>query len=243
MANLKVINGCIKDLIVRSEDGNFVFSDRDRNVIGGAAVVAAIAGMAGPAMSTAISMADTAEPAHFVQFIIEGETVAGWLWFNPFKEGDDVEAVVSQQNEALYLYAIARPRDRIIALHPHCSRGRSAHWKNAARWFFKGGWWFGSACAIFFAIVFAFDSNMDEYIKDMAFFIPISYFSSFAFAFFATPILAKKWMPFVNLAEEIFIALKWESPEKTDLVKSSKTKKSDDAPCKSNAYGHMFFRY
>lgn len=244
MPKLEVLRGRIEGLIVQQQDGSFVFSDPEKNAMGGVAVLAAIDGMDGPAISTAKAATDSTEPADYVQFSIAGKQIAGWLWFNPFREGDEIEAVVEQRGQFFHVYAITRPKDRLIALHPHCSRGRIAHWKNALNWCWKLGFGFGITMFAIFATIGLFDTiSTAKYLELLWFFFEVSFGSAFAMAFITTIILGNKWMHFVKLAEHMFYALDWKNPESIDLPKTSKTNKRDDEPTFSGAYGTMFFRY
>jgi hypothetical protein len=116
-------------------------ADTAEGVMGFTAVLAAMADMAGQAASTA-SNSDTSEPADEVHFTLNGIDMMGHLWFSPFNDGDDVTAVVQEEAGRYIVYALLRPRDRLIALYPHCSRGRWAHWKGFLKSGFKGAMWF-----------------------------------------------------------------------------------------------------
>ncbi len=52
--------------------------------------------------------------------------------------------------------------------------------------------------------------------------------------------LARKWMPFVRVAEKVFRALELPNPSHIDLVKSSKAQRKPDDP---GEYGTFWFRY
>ncbi|WP_277424923.1 putative type VI secretion system effector [Burkholderia oklahomensis] len=78
-----------------------------------------------------VSLTGTREEADKVQFDIDGKKMAGWLMWSPFKDGDEVEVVAEPLRDGTYqAFAVLKPDDKTIALYPHCSRGRIAHYKN-----------------------------------------------------------------------------------------------------------------
>ncbi|MCX7208389.1 MAG: hypothetical protein NT086_20880 [Proteobacteria bacterium] len=132
------ISGQIKNYKETRARANFFFTENDQHVMGMAAIGAALVGNSGQAMGTAISASDMEEEADYLEFEIDNIKVKGWVWCSPFKNDDYVE-VVGEWNEACFeLAAIARPEDRMIALYPHCSRGKTAHARNALKWWFIG---------------------------------------------------------------------------------------------------------
>lgn len=133
------LTGTIKNLKATREHASFVFTESDQTKMGVIAVAAAAAGMGGQAMSTAASASDMEEAADYVEFELNGQPVKGWVWRNPFHEGDIVDVAAEWQNDHYETFGIARPRDKTIALYPHCSRGKARHNKNAIKWWLIGG--------------------------------------------------------------------------------------------------------
>ena len=75
---------------------NFFFTDRDRNIMGLAAIAGALAGAAGMAASTARDANNLREQADYIEMEINGQLAKGWVWFSPFENGDEVEVVGTQ---------------------------------------------------------------------------------------------------------------------------------------------------
>ncbi|HSC80425.1 MAG TPA: putative type VI secretion system effector, partial [Chitinolyticbacter sp.] len=136
-------------------------------------------------------------------------------------------------------YAITRPSDRTIALYPHCSRGKSSHVRNAAKWWFIGTSALLAVSITFFSIVALFHGKqtlIDLYRYSLSWVTPLIYLFFGAMTFSLT----KKWMPFVRLSEQCFSALNWENPSDVDLVASTKKSRKENDP---GELGVMYFRY
>ncbi|AJX31564.1 putative type VI secretion system effector [Burkholderia oklahomensis] len=214
-----VLRGLLKNYHKERATGDFLLSDLDRSAAGFAAVASALAGSGG-AIGLA-SLADTKEEANKVQFEIDGREISGWLMWSPFQGGDDLEVVAEPLSDGTYrAFAILRPSDRTIALYPHCSRGRLAYFKNVAKWFLLAFVWiaFGS-CGIMAAIFFIRQCN-----EWVGFFELMSMVCGASFAIYGVIAinLARRFMPFVKMAEGIFLVLGWDGVEKIDLPRRSK---------------------
>lgn len=79
---------------------------------------------------------DTGDVSDLLEFDLDGKPVKAWVWVAVFSDGDEVEVVAERAGDFWQDYGIRRIADRIVALHPHGSRGRYAHYK-APR---VGGW-------------------------------------------------------------------------------------------------------
>lgn len=236
---LTKLTGTIKNLKVTREHASFVFTESDQTKMGVIAIAAAAAGMGGQAMSTAASASDMEEAADYVEFELNGQSVKGWVWRNPFNEGDIVDVAAEWQNDHYETFGIARPRDKTIALYPHCSRGKTRHNKKAIKW-----WLIGGGFLLMFSILMLiivdweaqrlFKISIDEGL--------LVYFTLGPMAFFAlmTFSLSRKWMPFVRVAEKVFRTLELPNPGNIDLVKSSKAQRTEQDP---GEFGTFYFRY
>ena len=80
---------------------------------------------------------DTTEEADLLEFDLDGKSIRAWVWQSVFNEGDEVEVVAEQAETHWQGYGLYRPDDAIVALHPHCSRGRYAHYRAAFRIYLK----------------------------------------------------------------------------------------------------------
>ncbi|OQS28606.1 hypothetical protein B0T40_24795 [Chromobacterium haemolyticum] len=234
---LSKISGKISHYKKAREMANFFFTDRDRNIMGLSAIAGALAGAAGMAASTARDANNLREQADYVEMKINGQLAKGWVWFSPFQNGDEVELIGSQQGGYFEIIAIARTKDRTIALYPHCSRGKKAHIRNILKW-----WLFITSAAIIFAIVF--DIAIANLSNDgMDYFVPTGAFPFFtigirlltgSFAF----VNGKKFMMYVHAATQVFKALDLQDPDNINLPKYTKRKPGDPG-----AFGVMYFNY
>jgi hypothetical protein len=228
--------GTISNYTVKRGDASFVFTEADKTKLGVLAVAAGLAGLGGQAIATAGFAASTEEAADYVEFDLDGSPVKGWVWRSPFKEGDQVEVVGEINGSYLEVAAIARPADHIIALYPHCSRGRSRHVWNALKWWtistagFLGG-------TLFFLLVAGSPQSILNGWSEGGNYAVLGVVIFFALMFSS---LTRKWMPFVRVAEKVFKALGWPNPGAVDLVKSSKAKRRPEDP---GEYGTFYFRY
>jgi hypothetical protein len=227
--------GTISNYTVKRGDASFVFTEADKTKLGVLAVAAGLAGLGGQAIATAGFAASTEEAADYVEFDLDGSPVKGWVWRSPFKEGDQVEVVGEINGSYLEVAAIARPADHIIALYPHCSRGRSRHIWNAVKW-----WFIGVSTFVFFLNGLGIlATSLERLIQASTDFFYVAV-GCYAFFGLMTISLTRKWMPFVRVAEKVFKALGWPNPGAVDLVKSSKAKRRPEDP---GEYGTFYFRY
>ena len=220
---IQVIHGKLENYSKARLSENFAINEAEGDALGGMAILASIAGMAGQAASTAATASDANEPADFVRFTLDGKPISGWLWFSPFNEGDEITAVVRKENEKYVAYAVLRPRDRLIALYPHCSRGKNAHWKAVFRGLFKWGVGFLLLMLFIFAFLDAFAAlSWNDWLGRLQRTIMMSIYFVAPFLLFAAVLLGWKWMKFVRLSEIIFSALNWTDVRNIDLVARSK---------------------
>ncbi|NMV41927.1 putative type VI secretion system effector [Ralstonia insidiosa] len=235
-AGLVKLTGTIENYKVTRAEASFMFTDADRTKLGVVAIAAGIAGLSGPAISTAAYSASAEEDADYVEFDLDGKPIKGWVWRSPFKEGDAVEVAAEWRDDHYETAGIARPADRVIALYPHCSRGKARHIKNAAKWWALGVMWFSLAMAVLVLVVFP------RRLLGAVFSEPLLVTSAGLYAVFGlmTISLASKWMPFVRLTEKICRTLGISNAGNVDLVESSKAQRKPDDP---GEYGTFYFRY
>lgn len=200
-------------------DHRGAITDTEQGALGTVALAASLAGMAGQAASAA--SADAGEPADFVEFTLNGEKISGWLWFSPFNEGDDVTAVVQQQEGGLRVLALLRPRDRLIALYPHCSRGRLAHWKAVCRGTLKWGSVLMLVMLGLIGLVLALIDSA-QWGREMLAYVQIMLIAIAPLLLVFALGMGWKWMKFVRMAEDIFSTLGWPDVRRIDLVARSK---------------------
>ncbi len=235
------LSGKIENYKRTKGDANFMLTEADQAGVGVVAIAAGLAGLSGQAISTAAGAGDALESAHFIECTIDGTPVAGWVWRSPFKEGDEVEAAAYWDGKDFVLQGMHRKSDGIIALYPHCSRGRRSHGKNAMKWWM-----------IVFIITFCIYCSIpgfslinkppsdDEFLRAVLIVFGGGAVSCASFFGLMIYSMSRKWLPMVYAAESVFRALGWPNPENIDLVKSSKQLKRGG---EADEYGIMYFRY
>jgi hypothetical protein len=226
------LTGTIRNLKVTRDSASFVFTESDQTKLGVVAIAAALAGQGGQAMSVASS--DSEELADYLEFEIDGQQVKGWVWRNPFKEGDTVEVAAERQGDHYEAFGVKRPDDKLIALYPHCSRGRATHVKNAVKWWLSGG----GGVVIFIGVpIFLVTGGVNEFFSLGT---VIAFGGLMAFFAFVTFMMTRQWMPFVHLAEKVFRALDLPNPSSIDLAKTSNAQRTDKD---TGEFGTFYFRY
>lgn len=236
---MELLSGQIKNYKCEQKTALFVFTESDKVKMGAIAIAAGLSGLAAQSAATLHSSSSLEEEASFVTFELGDKAVQGWLWRSPFVEEDEVEVVAEWQQDHFELYGIRRPKDHIVALYPHCSRGRVSHWRNALKWLSYLIMFIAFITeALMFAIVFFrkdFDSAMHFSIDILpGLFLIVPFFSLMVW------FLGRKWMSYVRLAERTFTVFGWANPKIIDLVKSSNAQRTGNEP---RGYGTFFFRY
>jgi hypothetical protein len=175
-----------------------------------------------------------AEFAVFVQFTIDELPVAGWLASWPFREGDTVQIAAQWQDSYFQIYAVTRPRDRIIGLYPGCARGSAAIIVKAVKD------WMLWAVLLPSAIVFGFMvyNHGASVLNDSHPYAICAWIAGLALAPFALHVRHR--MPHCRLAEKTFRALGWRHVSFVDLVRSAKALKTKKDP---TDYGHGYYRH
>lgn len=229
------ISGAVRNLKVTRASASFVFTESAQTRMGVVAFAAAIAGLGGQAMATASNVSAMEEEADYLEFELGDQTVKGWVWRNPFKEGDEVSVAAEHRPDGHWeAFGVERPADKTLALYPHCSRGRARHLKNAVWWWFFG---WGTANLIIMMLGYTFFAGFTSPF-DLDFWFVFG--GLMAFYALMTFSLSRKWMPFVHLAEKVFRALELPDPGNVDLVKSSNKQRTAHDP---GEFGTFYFRY
>ncbi|RQP23731.1 putative type VI secretion system effector [Piscinibacter terrae] len=230
------IAGTIQGYKATRQAASFVFTDRDTTSLGVVAIAAGVAGLGGQAVSAASHATSVEEDADFVEFALDGISVKGWVWRSPFGEGDQVEVVGELQGQAMNAIAIARPSDRTVALYPHCSRGRTRHIKNAIKWWLYLTMFFVCVPLGFLLLAGSTQRLADAWSEggDLVALGVAAFFGLMNFS------LARRWMPFVTLAEKAFAAFGWDKPGDIDLARATKASRRTGDP---GELGTFYFRY
>lgn len=230
------LRGAIENYRCTRKKASFAFTKEDLGRFEGIATIAALSGLAGQAVSLSAAASDADEPADYVEFDLNGHAVKGWLWRSPFNNGDVVEVAARREGEYFEAIGIARPIDRVIALYPHCSRGRTKHYANSMKI-----WFFSSLYSVILAIIVCSIANgIEEAIEMLKLCDGLVPLSIIAVAAVIAIRATMKWMKFVRIAEFVFSTLQLKNPHQIDLVKSSKRQRLKDDP---SEYGVYYFRY
>lgn len=238
----KVLRGTIKNLDVQETTVDAFQGDELRVRSGAAGALAAAAGLSGIAAGmVATSMDEMREGAFGVSFEIDGQSVRGVLWNCPFKEGDEVEVVADKTDSHWNLFAIARPRDRIISLFPHVVSGEISHYKTSLVIWLKIAL-LCFAIALVVGGIAGWLGGFDE--DDWKVLLLAGVLGGGGLASAILGIIgfnvARKYLPFVRIAEGVFTALGWQDVKRINLRKKTlKNIRPDDPP----ALGVFYFRY
>jgi hypothetical protein len=197
-------------------------------------------GLSSAAASLGNIAMDTAEEADLLEFEINDQPVKAWVWISVFEEGDEVEVVVEPNHEGWVGYGIRRVDDGIVALYPHCSRGRTAHYRASMSWSIK---LIGFLLAASFTIEMIVAVSKGIAWQDLMLFALIAIGGGLAGALILALVAyrtSRRFMSFVVLAESIFRGFGWQDVKNVDLPAiTRKSKKPGDPP----GLGIFFFRY
>ncbi|MEX3958337.1 putative type VI secretion system effector [Trinickia sp. EG282A] len=220
----------------RSHD--FVLSQAQQWQVSVTGLGAAAMGMGAAGIGLINMAANSDEEADWVEFELDGKHIEGWLWMMPMRNGDKVEVVAQQAGENQYLaFAVRRESDDLLAVYPHATAGRKAHYKNMMRIML---WTF---CIVYPISIVAFYLAGNGFGGD-----PVGFFSDMTLYGAAGLIVliaifyrtGRKLMSFAHLAETIFRAYGWPDVEKIDLRKTSRENRREN---KLPNYGNYYFRY
>ncbi|WP_017776244.1 putative type VI secretion system effector [Paraburkholderia kururiensis] len=234
----QLLRGRIRNLRKTRCSQDFFFTSEDRTKMGATAIAAGLAGLGGVATGLSGMAMDTTEEADLLEFELDGKPVRAWVWLSVFNEGDEVEVVAEQWGDSWQGYGVRRITDRIVALHPHCSRGRYAHYRASLKWWLIV---FGVLLAFCYSVI-AIYSLVDPRNGSASLLIGClisGLVAAVVFGFIGIRV-SRKFMGFVRLAEGIFQGFGWKNVKNIDLP--AVTKKSKQ-PGESGALGVLYFRY
>ncbi|ACD14465.1 putative type VI secretion system effector [Paraburkholderia phytofirmans] len=237
-ATAKLLRGRITNLRKTRRSQDFFFTDSDRKKMGATAIAAGLAGLGGIAVGLGGMAMDTTEEADLLEFDLAGKPIKAWVWQSVFDEGDEVEVVAEQWGDTWQGYGIRRISDKIVALHPHCSRGRYAHYKASLRLWLK-------VCLPLLLFMYlltgaiAFFDSVDNWTGIVQMWAVgglgiVAILGAIAYR------MSRKFMGFVSLAEGIFQGFGWKDVKDIDLPAITKKSKTSGEP---GALGILYFRY
>ncbi|WP_155634696.1 putative type VI secretion system effector [Burkholderia cepacia] len=235
---MQLLRGRIGNLRKSRCSQDFFFTDADRAKMGATAIAAGVVGLGGVAVGLSGMAMDTTEEADLIEFELDGKPVKAWVWWSVFSEGDEVEVVAERWGETWQAFGVRRLSDKIVALHPHCSRGRFAHYRASFRW---GGVFFAAAMITAYFIIACFAVFKGGVpIENLIITCALGTLVSALGYGFITYRVARKMMGFVRLAEGIFEGFGWKDVKNIDLPAITKKGKKPGEP---GALGILYFRY
>ncbi|WEY37709.1 putative type VI secretion system effector [Paraburkholderia sp. SUR17] len=238
MSSTQLLRGRVQNLRKTRCSQDFFFTPEDRAKMGGTAIAAGLAGLGGIATGLSGMAMDTTEEADLLEFELDGKQVRAWVWVSVFEDGDEVEVVAERWGDVWQGYGIRRLTDRIVALHPHCSRGRYAHYKAFAKWWLiAGGALVLTGCVI--TVLMALVKSIDDW-KGIFVMCALGGLGSMAIFGLIAYRVAGKMTGFVRLAEGIFQGFGWKNVKSIDLPALTKKNKRPEDP---GALGVLYFRY
>ena len=235
---MQLLRGRIGNLRKSRCSQDFFFTDADRAKMGATAIAAGLVGLGGVAVGLGGMAMDTTEEADLIEFELDGKPVKAWVWWSVFSEGDEVEVVAERWGETWQAFGVRRLSDKIVALHPHCSRGRFAHYRASFKW---GGVFFAAAMITAYFIIACFAVFKGGVpIENLIITCALGTLVSALGYGFITYRVARKMMGFVRLAEGIFEGFGWKDVKNIDLPAITKKGKKPGEP---GALGILYFRY
>nr|WP_243443147.1 putative type VI secretion system effector [Herbaspirillum sp. B39] len=240
--DLQKLSGHIKNFRKSRETANFFFTARDQSNMRLGAILSALVGDSGQAATLSNYASSMEGMGDYVQFELDGRSLAGWLWGSPFKEGDYVEAAVKKQGSRYELFALYKPEERTIALYPHCIKGTRAFSRSVLRRTLLANIIF--ITPLFFLFLFGGNQSLEDGIELITsqeaiwgFLLNSAFISGICFAMF------RKWLPFADLAEKIFRALDFPSPSDINLSESTNRLTAPDEDDEDEEDNGLYFKY
>lgn len=236
----QVLSGTLCNLRVFNTTAEVFFRAGDREGIAATGVAAAALGLSGAAAGmVAMSMEEMSEPVSQVSFDLDGKHVEALLWNWPFKDGDEVKAVVEPSPSGGYTgFAVLDPKEKIVVLYPHVSAGGRAHWQRVLTFALLSG---AIVTAILSLALFLVTlSKSFSHINISVFFYLYLLFGNVLIALWVGYRIGRRFNPFISMAEAIFTALGWKDVKNINLRKITKAKKKPTDP---PAMGDSYFRY
>ena len=212
--NLVIIRGKVSDLHISLGEEDFVFTNADKSAGAGAAVGLAVGGLAGAATGAVYNSGDAADKLDFFICRVGEELVKGRFGKVSFSDGDTVEVVGLKDANQFNAYAVTRPSDRTIWMYPHCTRGSKAYKKFSIKWILILSF---VVMPLFMTLIFSLIAkNHGDTLSWQIFpmLIPGVLLASIIHAF-----VARRFMKFAHIADDIFESLGFDNPADVDLPK------------------------
>ena len=121
----QLISGTVLGLRRMDAKINPLKGSADSDAAGWSSIAQAMLDMPG-AVSSAELANDEGDPVEICSMKVGGMQAVGYFWHVGFNEGDEVEIVGTTQDSIFNVVALRKPRERMIWLRPHFSRGSKA---------------------------------------------------------------------------------------------------------------------
>ncbi|MEX3958336.1 putative type VI secretion system effector [Trinickia sp. EG282A] len=234
-----LLSGTISNLRRARRSHNFVLTQSQHWQVGATALGATAMGMGAAGIGLLNMATNSEEEADWVQFELDGKQIDGWLWMMPMRDGDKVEVVAQQVRQDQYIaYAVKREGDELLAVYPHTTAGRKAHYRNMRRMMWRS---FFVVYPMFLVMTYFASKRIGGIsLADFAYLnscIGICGFLMFSILFYRA---ARRLVRFAYLAETIFGAYGWPDVENIDLRKTSRENRREN---RLPNYGNFYFRY
>ncbi|MEM5423030.1 putative type VI secretion system effector [Paraburkholderia ferrariae] len=233
-----LLSGTISELKRSRRTRDFVLTQVQHQQIGATAVAASLMGSGAIGIGLISMAGNSEEEADWVQFNLDGKQVEGWLWMMPMLNGDTVEVAAEQIGENRYVaYAVRRNEDGLLAIYPHATAGRSAHFRKSVKAWLC--WTIVGYLAVTTLMVIQAGGELFHDDGARFFFLMVI---PFLMVFTGILALRVSWklMGFVRMAELIFSIFGWEDVKNIDLRKTSRENRKGE---KSAKFGNLYFRY
>ena len=213
-----LLSGKVSELAI--VDGEQAILSPNQEAAGTAAAAAlAAAGLAGVAAGTVTTVTAARDSVQFFQCKLDGRRVEGAVTKASFKEGDQVTAVVEEVGPDLFkAYAMCRPKDHLLWMAPHYSRGSTAHLLYSVRLSFLIGLVLAPIFAIWLWIRTSSYEHPEETLLLMGTIVScVILMVSFYFA----ARFYRQWLPIARHAERVFSKLGFKNPQAIDLYREN----------------------
>jgi hypothetical protein len=216
---LELLVGSLSDLCVENKEENFVSADSASMAARGAAAGLGIAGLAGGAANALFAAAGGTDSVQYFTGLLDGKRISGRFSKIWFQNGDELECVVDPQSDGSFaVYAVRRPSDQTLWMFPHCSRGRKKHWKYARKMCVVLSLLTTGCMLLFLTPKFGFALWSKP---ETAFGANIFTVMGIALGLYFSLNTARRWAPFVAVAESIFAAYGYPDPAEVDMPKEN----------------------
>lgn len=209
------IKGVIADLRTSEGAEDFVGAGASQASGAAAAVGLAAEGLAGAAAGAAQFSSDIADKVTFFRCRVGGQLVTGRFGNIGFSDDDEVEIVGTKLSSEFLAYAVARPKDRSVWMHPHCSRGTGAYKRFTFKWIGLVAWVLIPLC--FLALDF-FTAEKGQQIPLWFALVQWLVFGVFFSAMFG--FVASRFWRYAKLSDQIFTALELPEPKAVNLQRT-----------------------